>query len=188
MEEDILRGLTQKQLEDLIDKRIENRVRTRMVSQNDIFPQTIKERHIDWEEFNATSSSLTSSFIRTVSALVKTSSGYSVSNELADDEEYEVSLQSYFSDYKNRLLGVWHANFYESSATLATMIPLGASITTTDYRWYLSPSEYGLTTLYTTVGVAYYGRTVADFWIINESGGAKTVLFKAQIRYLGNTV
>ena len=179
MEEDEIRKL--------VNKIVEERLKEGL-GQFDIAPQTIKERHLDWEEFNSDDSSLNSSFIKTVSLLVKNSGGYEGSSTLADGEDYSVSLQISFPSYDRKFLGVWHHNWYETSATLANAIPFGTSITPSDYRWYGSPTEYGLTTLYTVSGVAYYGRSKADFWLENNSGGNKDVIIKTKVRYLGITV
>ena len=47
MEDNLLKSLTQRKLEEIIDKRVEEKIRSRSINQNDIFPQTIKQYHID---------------------------------------------------------------------------------------------------------------------------------------------
>lgn len=160
---------------DLIREELANQQR-QTIRQADIPAQTIKERHIDWEEFTST---LRSSSRAAVSAMIKTSSTYSVSSTLANAEAYSVWLKLEYSDDASRsVLGVWHSNFYETSAVSANRIPDGASITNGDYRWYVAPGWQGLPSA---------GKTLGAFWLLNQSGGSKTVLFRSRVRYIGQT-
>src|SRR3990167_1025151 len=166
MDEDILRNLTKRELDEIIDKRIEERIRSRMIGQNDIFPQTIKERHIDWEEFGVT---LNSSIIKVISDLVKITADGSASASVADaaDESVTVTVSDNTGDTDRIMLAVIHISAYETSVAAANNIPWGSNLAAGDYER-SSFHDWGSNDNKNSTAIDY---------VRNTSGGAVTVLW-----------
>ena len=176
MDEDILRNLTKRELDEIIDKRIEERIRSRMIGQNDILPQTIKERHIDWEEFGAT---LNSSIIQKLSELVFISSDASGSATIADnaEENVTVTLSDNSGDADRIILAVIHVTAYETSVSAANAIPYGSSLLFDDYIRF-NAHDWGSNDNL---------KSTAIDQVVNLSGAQQSVLWRANARYIGQS-
>ena len=168
--------MTKGQIERLIDDRIENRFRTRMISQNDILPQTIKERHIDWEEFGVT---LNSSIIQKISELIFVSSTGTGSATIADDTEESVTItvSDSGSSTSRIIFAIIHVSAYETSVAAANQIPWGTNLLFNDYIRYTAHDWGTNNNLYSTL---------VDM-VRNESGGSQSVLWRANARYIGQS-
>ena len=174
MEEDVLRGLTETQLNELIDQRIEERIRYRGITQNDILPQTIKERHIDWEEFGvAVANSVREAIGNSVQNLEATAFSTTVNN---GDDFSILATVSDNTDNADRIIdGVILVTAYESTQTAANAIPWGSA---------LAPGDYVRHTAHDFERTDGKTLTLVDY-VDNNSGGNNTIIWDLSVRYLG---
>ena len=170
----VIANMTGDQLQKFIDDRIEERIRSRMIGQNDILPQTIKERHIDWEEFGVT---LNSSIIQKVSELVQITSTGSASASVVNgaDESVTVTIADSGGSTTRVILAVIHISAYEGSVAAANHIPWGSGLAAGDYER-SSFHDWGTNDNLKSTAIDY---------VRNTSGGDVTVLWRANARYIG---
>ncbi len=172
-----LRNITLLELNKLIDDRIEERIRSRMIGQNDILPQTIKERHIDWEEFGVT---VKSSITDHISAdLIKKSSTGTYSQVVNNGAlaAVQTTISDSDSSTSRIIMAVINTSAYETSVTSANKIPQGSNLLYDDYIRMVN-HDWG-----SSDGL---NQVIIDI-VRNNSGGNETVLWRSRARYIGNS-
>ena len=176
---------TREEVTKLIQEEIEDRLNIG-IGQHQIPHQTIKERHIDWEELSA---SLLSSMKQAVLNTVNWGGRISGSTTLADGGEWKVISSVYYSTSANTLLhGIWHFNFYQDDSTVTTnIIPTGTSVAAANYRWY-GQTDYAFSNLSLPAGESANGRTKFLSYLKNQSGVSKTVAKESGVRFIGQVV
>lgn len=170
-----LANLTQIELNKLIDDRIENRIRSRMIGQNDILPQTIKERHIDWEEMGTT---VTSSIIDHISediVIISSLGSASLTVNTGDSQSVTVIISDIGGSATRVIMAVMHITAYESSVSAANRIPDGSGLAYDDYIRHTAHDWGSNNNLY---------ASLIDT-VRNDSGGNETVLWRVNARYIG---
>lgn len=174
MDDNFLEGMTRVEFNKLIDEIIEDRLRRRMIGQNDILPQTIKERHVDWEEFGVgVANSVRQAIGDSVQSL--DASSYSTTINNGADNSILVTVSDDTGDSTRIIDGVILCTAFETSITAANAIPWGSNLAAGDYVRH---------TAHDFIRTDGYTLTLVDY-VYNTSGGNETVVWDVQVRYLG---
>lgn len=161
------------ELEKKVEKILREKLRE-MITQTDIPPQTIKERHIDWEEFGVT---LGSSIIQKLTDLVFITSTASASATVNNgaQESVTVTVSDNSNDTDRVIHAVMHITAYETSVTAGNEIPWGSNLVYDDYIRFTA-HDWGSND--------NKSSTLVDM-VRNDSGGNESVLWRVNARYIG---